>query len=100
MYLSLPTIPNIQPNIHLKSKDVENLLLASIALEEIALAHILNAEGEKIQKSLEGHPTIDDMLKVNQSVRSVMKAAIMKEMLLLFKLQEIIEYELDHCDEE
>jgi hypothetical protein len=98
--LSLPNIPNIQPNIHLKSKDVENLLLASIALEEIALAHILNAEGEKIQKSLQGHPTIDDMLKVNQSVRNVMKAAIMKEMLLLFKLEDILELEQNDCDEE
>lgn len=45
--MSLPNFPNITPTISLGRGDVVNLLLASIAIEELSLAHILNAEGEK-----------------------------------------------------
>ncbi|UTW69086.1 hypothetical protein KHA80_18360 [Anaerobacillus sp. HL2] len=48
--MSLPNIPNIKPDIDLDRDDVINLLIASIALEEIGLSHILNAEGEKLQR--------------------------------------------------
>lgn len=47
--LSNPNIPNISPTVTLTRDDVINLLLSSIAMEELALAHIINAEGEKIQ---------------------------------------------------
>ncbi|WP_342580438.1 hypothetical protein [Ureibacillus sp. FSL W7-1570] len=47
--MSMPNIPDISPKISIDREDVINLLLASIALEEIGLAHIINAEGEKIQ---------------------------------------------------
>lgn len=47
--MSLPNIPNITPKISLERCDTINLLLSSIALEEIGLSHILNAEGEKLQ---------------------------------------------------
>ena len=47
--LSNPNIPTISPTISLTRDDVINLLLSSIAMEELALAHIINAEGEKIQ---------------------------------------------------
>lgn len=44
--LSNPSIPNISPTITLTRDDAINLLLSSIAMEELALAHIINAEGE------------------------------------------------------
>ncbi|WP_340024819.1 hypothetical protein MHI24_06755 [Paenibacillus sp. FSL K6-1096] len=47
--MSNPNIPNISPTVTLTRDDVINLLLSSIAMEELALAHIINAEGEKIQ---------------------------------------------------
>jgi hypothetical protein len=47
--MSMPNIPDITPDIDLKREDVINLLLTSIALEEIGISHILNAEGEKLQ---------------------------------------------------
>ncbi|SDC78460.1 hypothetical protein SAMN05421737_1193, partial [Shouchella lonarensis] len=50
--MSQPSMPNFTPTITLTRSDVINLLLASIAMEEMGLAHIINAEGEKIQYAL------------------------------------------------
>lgn len=47
--MSLPTIPDITPEITLDRCKTINLLLSSIAMEEIGLSHILNAEAEKLQ---------------------------------------------------
>lgn len=47
--MSQPNIPNIRPNIALDREEAINLILASIAMEDMALSHILNAEGEKLQ---------------------------------------------------
>ncbi|MDR5658559.1 hypothetical protein RH915_03550 [Serpentinicella sp. ANB-PHB4] len=47
--MSFPNIPDVTPEIDIDREDVINLLLASIAFEELGLAHIFNAEAEKIQ---------------------------------------------------
>ncbi len=47
--MSFPTIPPISPTISIDRNQVCSLLLASIAFEELGLAHIINAEGEKLQ---------------------------------------------------
>lgn len=43
--MSLPTFPSGS----ISKEDAVNYILTSIAMEELALSHILNAEGEKIQ---------------------------------------------------
>lgn len=46
--MSFPNIPdNISPAIDLPTDQIINLLLASIAFEELGLAHIINAAAEK-----------------------------------------------------
>lgn len=71
---------------HLRSQAVSDLL-ESVALQQAALAHILNAEGEKLQKvlSLENlsHQTI---LQTNQSVESMVNSITGLEGILQQKL--------------
>lgn len=89
--MSMPNIPDISPEIKLKREDVINLLLASIALEELGLAHLINAEGEKLQKVIEQAKCMEDVLAINKSVEKMLKTIIKKEMLLQFKLEEVLE---------
>lgn len=96
--MSFPNIPNVTPSINLSRQDVISLLLASIAFEELGLAHIINAEAEKIQAVVGTLPntdltatTISDLLATNKSVNDVLKTVVKKEMLLQFKLEDILD---------
>ena len=62
-------------------------LIQSVALEETALSHILNAEGEKIQKMVAlPDVTPDVLLATNKSVESMANAVARLEMILQSKL--------------
>ncbi|MFQ6341187.1 collagen-like protein, partial [Bacillus sp. AF62] len=50
--MSQPNLPDITPDISLTREEAINLLLSSIAMQELGLAHIINAEGEKLQYAL------------------------------------------------
>jgi hypothetical protein len=90
--MSMPNIPDVTPNITIKREQVVNLLLASIAFEELGLAHIINAEGEKIQEVIGGKGCkLDDLLAIDKSVDKVLKDIIKKEILLQFKFDNILE---------
>lgn len=92
--MTMPTVPNITPEIILKRNEVLNLLLTSIALEEIGLSHIINAEGEKIQKIVkEQFLSLNDALTLNNSVERMLRNVIKTEMLLQFRLEDIIKLE-------
>ena len=64
--------------------------MGSIALEEAALAHIMNAEGEKIQAAIANTSDVDKMLAVNASVADMLKNVNQLEQTLLAKLQLLI----------
>ncbi|MGE5397509.1 MAG: hypothetical protein ACM3MK_08255 [Chitinophagales bacterium] len=97
--MSFPTIPEIAPTISIDRNQVVNLLLASIALEELSLAHIVNTEAEKLQAVLGTLPGITSvrapnllsLLSVNREVRRTLQTVIKKEMLLEFKLEDVLD---------
>ena len=41
--MSMPNIPNLNPNINIDRNDAVNIILSSIGMEELSLAHLLNA---------------------------------------------------------
>jgi hypothetical protein len=61
-------------------------IIASITMVEAGLAHILNAEGEKIQKLLEISNCPCELLALNKSVNSVVEQATQLEQILCQKL--------------
>jgi hypothetical protein len=74
-------------------------LLVSIALEETALAHIINAEGEKIQAVStmmeNGTMTPDEVVEFQESINRIMQTAIKMQMLLQFKLENTLDAKLE-----
>lgn len=50
-------------------------LLQSIALEEAALAHILNAEGDKVQKAICMADSIEELLAINEATALTIERA-------------------------
>lgn len=72
-------------------------LVQSIALEEAAISHILNAEGEKLQKALALHSCdLDTILKANKSVEDMVDKITSLEIVLKAKL-DLIKPILDDC---
>ncbi len=61
-------------------------LIESVALEQIALGHIIDAEGAKIQKAKALNLSNTEMLEINDSVETMMKAITTLEMVLQTKL--------------
>ncbi|MEG1206414.1 MAG: SdrD B-like domain-containing protein [Angelakisella sp.] len=63
-----------------------NDVVLSVSLEETALSHILNAEGEKIQKALTFKPTYTELIQINQSVADTANAIALLESVLQDKV--------------
>lgn len=97
--MSFPNIPDIKPTVSIDRDNAVDLLLASVAFEELGLAHIINAEAEKIQYAVGTLPerrpavpaTIAQILAVNRSAVETLRGVIKNEMLLTFKLEDIME---------
>ncbi|MFD2117473.1 hypothetical protein ACFSTH_18155 [Paenibacillus yanchengensis] len=100
--MSQPNIPDITPEISINREDVINLIIASIAMEEMGLSHIINAEGEKLQYVLGTLPgnnltppaSINDILAVNESVRQTLREISRKEQILNEKLETALRAEI------
>ncbi|QST00597.1 hypothetical protein IMZ31_03205 [Pontibacillus sp. ALD_SL1] len=93
--MSMSKMPH-QPNRPNK-KEVTIDLLESIALEEMALANLLNAEAEKIHAfvgeclDFPSKPHPHEIISFNKGARKFVDSIIMKEWLLLKKLEEVCE---------
>lgn len=62
-------------------------MIESVALEQAALSHILNAEGEKIQTIIAGSSSINQLIAVNKSAQSMVGIITRLEMMLLAQLE-------------
>ena len=97
--MGVPVIPCVEQRQALTN------LLESIALEETALAHVVNAEGEKIQAmacqmTKACPPNNCDVLAFQKSVVNVIQTAIKMQILLQFKLENVLEakVKLECCE--
>lgn len=94
--MSMPTIPPEPHRPNLKEVTID--LLESIALEEIALSHLINAESEKIQAfvgeclNFPTCPTNKEIIKFNKGVSELLETIVMKEWLLLKKFDNVLEF--------
>lgn len=93
--MSMPTFPDGTDITH---EQAFNMLLGSIAMEELALSHIMNAEGEKLQYFLGTLPnskhictTPKEILEVNKSISDLLEKVIHNQLLLKGKLAQVIE---------
>lgn len=74
-----------------------NDLIESVALEQTGLAHILNAEGEKLQKAIQIGATPDQLIKINSSVEGMTNSIARLEMILQAKLN-AVQCEICRCN--
>ena len=96
--MSLPTFPK---DTGLTRDDAINQILSSIAMEELGLSHIINAEGEKMQYILGTLPgvnshnpgvTIDQLLQANESVREFLETVSYNQLFLKRKMRDILDF--------
>lgn len=90
--MGMPEIPDGKNRPSLDETIID--LLESIALEEMSIAHIMNAEGEKLQAVVKRYNCKDvsysDLHDSCTSVNSMLNTLIMKEWLLTTKLQTVL----------
>jgi len=87
--MSMPKIPDINPEICVDVEDALSVLIASIGFEELGLAHIINAEGEKIQAflgTLDGQEVkrgvrVEELEKLDKIVNKTLDTVIKKELI-------------------
>ncbi|MCH6269165.1 MULTISPECIES: hypothetical protein [Neobacillus] len=100
--MSQANIPNMSPITSINTDQTVTLLLASIALEELALAHVINAEAEKLQFALgklkhtktklsPAKVSASELFTINASAERILQDVIKKEMLLQFKLGNVLD---------
>ncbi len=87
--MSMPEIP--EKNQEQSLVDI----LESIALEETALAHYVNAEAEKVQCMVDmmykDKMDYEKAMKFQKQIEKNMRLPIKKEILLQFKLEDVLE---------
>ena len=93
--MSQPKFPEFSDDI--TREDVINHILISIAMEELGLSHIINAEGEKLQYILGTLPgisgpgaTIEQVLEVNKSVQKVLETVSNSQLTLKAKMNDAL----------
>ncbi|MCL1989263.1 MAG: hypothetical protein FWG67_00060 [Defluviitaleaceae bacterium] len=94
--MSMPTFPTDMNTP--TQEEALSQIISSIAMEELGLSHIINAEGEKLQYilgTLEGSTppipaTVEDVLNVNTSVQKMLETISYNQMFLKAKLSDAL----------
>lgn len=99
--MSMPKIPDIDPNISLTRTQVIDMMLASVATEGLGLSHILNAQSEKILRFVnDGQTGVSDILQLNRSLDKVLRSVISSQLLIQLRLGDILQLEERMVEEE
>ena len=100
--MSMPTFP--EHGVDITQEQAFNMLLGSIAMEELGLSHILNAEGEKLQYILGTLPgaqgtcaTTQELLQVNRSITDLLENVMHNQLILKGKLEQVLRAKERHC---
>ncbi|WP_317855424.1 hypothetical protein [Chakrabartyella piscis] len=98
--MGMPQIPDGKNRPTFEETIVD--LLESIALEEMAMAHIMNAEGEKLQEVVKKYGCREIChLQLESGCRNtedMLQTLIMKEWLLLSKMKSVITLQKETTD--
>lgn len=92
------SMPKFSDTTGITRENAINQVISAIAMEKLALSHILNAEGEKIQYilgSLDGsvpsiEPTFQQILEINESVQNTLELSLQKQILLKSQISETL----------
>jgi len=93
--MSMPEIPKNKHRPSIEETVID--LLESIALEEISLSHLINAQAENLQAfvgenlDFPTNPSSTDILKFNVTIQRIMETIMFKELFLLRKLESVIQ---------
>lgn len=83
------SMPIITPGTGSRNQAITDLV-TSVALQETALSHILNAEGEQMQAIIASKGTTPaQMLELNSAVNKLVNSVTRMEMILQYKLETV-----------
>ncbi len=95
--MSMPSIPDLNPQVSIDRDDALNVILSSIGMEELSMAHIVNAEAEKIQFALGTLETangeaasLEEIMEVNKSSNKMLRDVIKNQMLIGMKMEDVV----------
>lgn len=84
--MSQENLPNVTPTITLSTDEAIPLIVSSIAVEELGLSPLLNAEKENLQHILDTLPnanspisSINDLLALNDVIRETLREKMKNE---------------------
>lgn len=91
--MSFPNISDIDPYMNITFEDAIHLLLTSIAIEEVSLSKLMDAETGKLLHAVHACKqkkiALPDVIKLNKSVNHTVKDMLKLHMLLQSKLDQI-----------
>lgn len=95
--MSMPQVPDLTPLLTLTRDDAINLILVSSGLQELSLAHLLNAEAEKtdfalgLLKTSPGPVSIEEMCEMSKQTRRMLRDTSRSQMLIGINISEMLE---------